>query len=160
MDSHEVGDDLRADRPSDFSRIVKTQRESLKMTQGELASRAGVTRQLIARIENGTGDPALSNVLRVLAALDLRLSANSSVTHGKDAAGTSAPRIELPRSVYDAVVLPKIDLSQYLSTTTQAAIKRITDTATSAALKSAQERPQFTRQGSDAVTDETGPAHD
>lgn len=158
MDSHEVGDHLRADRPSDFSRIVRTQREALKITQGELASRAGVTRQLVARIENGTGDPALSNVLRVLAALELRLSADSLVTRGKDEASTAAPRIELPRSVYDAVVLPKIDFRQYLSANTQAAIQRITDTANSAALKPIQERPQAVPRGSDAG--ENGPAHD
>ncbi|PII87471.1 hypothetical protein BMH32_07725 [Leucobacter sp. OLJS4] len=72
---------MRADRPGDFSRIVKTKRHELHLTQQNLADRAGVTRQLVARLENGTGDPSLSNTLKVLAALGVSLTTAPASEH-------------------------------------------------------------------------------
>jgi predicted transcriptional regulator len=45
---------------------LKEKRESLGMTQSELADRAGVSQPLIARIENGDVDPRLSTVSRIV----------------------------------------------------------------------------------------------
>lgn len=67
---------MRITRPADLSRTIKTRRHELDLTQQQIAERAGVTRQLIARIENGTGDPSVLNVLRVLHALGVTLEAS------------------------------------------------------------------------------------
>jgi len=45
---------------------LREKRESLGMTQSELADRAGVSQPLIARIENGDVDPRLSTVGRIV----------------------------------------------------------------------------------------------
>lgn len=45
---------------------LREKRQSLGMTQSEIADRAGVSQPLIARIENGDVDPRLSTVSRIV----------------------------------------------------------------------------------------------
>lgn len=48
-------------------------RKAKKMTQEELARRSGVSRPNIARFESGKYNPSLEMMVRVAAALDMRL---------------------------------------------------------------------------------------
>jgi len=49
---------------------IGKQREKLKLTQTQLAEKAGVSQSLIARLEAGTVDPRYSKVAKVFRALD------------------------------------------------------------------------------------------
>jgi predicted transcriptional regulator len=49
---------------------IEKQRKSLSLTQTELASKAGVSQSLIARLEAGTVDPRYSKVAQIFLALD------------------------------------------------------------------------------------------
>lgn len=51
--------------------ILRDRRKELKMTQGELAEKAGTARSYIARIERGETDMQLSSFLRIAHALDM-----------------------------------------------------------------------------------------
>lgn len=53
----------------EIERIGKT-RKQLGLTQKQLASMAGVSQSLIAKIESGRIDPAYSKVMQILSALD------------------------------------------------------------------------------------------
>lgn len=48
-------------------------RKSKKMTQADLARRAGIPRPNITRFESGTYNPSLEMMVRIAAALDMRL---------------------------------------------------------------------------------------
>lgn len=48
---------------------VRLRREALGLTQGEVAERAGVTRQLVSRIEHGHPRAELAGVVAVIRAL-------------------------------------------------------------------------------------------
>ena len=49
---------------------IKRIRRTLGMTQGELASRAGVSQSLVAKVESGLLDPAYSKAQKILNTLD------------------------------------------------------------------------------------------
>jgi predicted transcriptional regulator len=49
---------------------IEKQREKLKLTQTQLAEKAGVSQSLIARLEAGTVDPRYSKVAKVFTALE------------------------------------------------------------------------------------------
>ncbi|MDI6860132.1 MAG: CBS domain-containing protein [Methanocellales archaeon] len=49
---------------------LKRRRESLRLTQSELAMHAGVSQALIARIESGDVDPRLSTLRKIVKVLD------------------------------------------------------------------------------------------
>lgn len=74
---------MRVGKPADVSRLVKNRRLDLGLTQQQVADEAGVTRQLVARLENGSGDPSLSSTLRVLFALRIWLEAEPRSERGE-----------------------------------------------------------------------------
>jgi HTH-type transcriptional regulator/antitoxin HipB len=54
--------------------VIRQQRRHLGLSQGDLASRVGISRQWIVAIEQGKARSELGLVLRTLAALDLTLA--------------------------------------------------------------------------------------
>ena len=53
---------------------LKKIRQQRKLTQGELAERAGVTREYVARLEAGRYDPSLSTIERLAKALRVKVN--------------------------------------------------------------------------------------
>jgi predicted transcriptional regulator len=51
---------------------IRKRRTFLKMTQAQLADKAGVTREYIARLEAGRYDPSLSVIERLAKALKVK----------------------------------------------------------------------------------------
>lgn len=74
------GDDLRVD--------VRAAREARGWTQGELASRAGVSRQTINYLEQGRYAPSVVLALRIAALLRCRVEDLFQLREGDDADGT------------------------------------------------------------------------
>lgn len=84
---------MPAQLPSDYAVAVRDERARRGWTQTHVAERAGITRQLVARIESSPGGVSFERVLRVLAVLDivpvLGTPADSAETEGgRDLAAT------------------------------------------------------------------------
>ena len=60
--------------PLDFGLIIRDRRRELKLSQTELARKAGVGRQWVVAIERGKPRAELGLVLRTSSALGLRLT--------------------------------------------------------------------------------------
>jgi HTH-type transcriptional regulator / antitoxin HipB len=58
----------------DFSSLVRGRRQALGLSQAELATRANVSRQWVSAFESGRPGSELRLILRLLEALELRLS--------------------------------------------------------------------------------------
>lgn len=56
--------------------ILRDRRKELKMTQQELAKRAGTVRTYISRVEKGETDIQLSSLSRIASAMGLRVELN------------------------------------------------------------------------------------
>lgn len=65
---------MRIRAASDFGALVAERRESLALTQSELAKRADVTREWVVRLENGASAVTTHRLLRVLRELDLEVT--------------------------------------------------------------------------------------
>jgi antitoxin HicB len=52
---------------------IRWRREELELTQGELAKRAGVSQQQIAKLEDPDGNPTVATLEKIATALGLRL---------------------------------------------------------------------------------------
>ncbi len=52
-----------------IGRSLRARREKAKLTQGEVATRAGIRIETLSRIENGRGNPTVATVRRILVAL-------------------------------------------------------------------------------------------
>jgi predicted RNase H-like HicB family nuclease/DNA-binding XRE family transcriptional regulator len=52
---------------------IRWRREELELTQGQLAKRAGVSQQQIAKLEDPDGNPTVATLQKIAAALGLRL---------------------------------------------------------------------------------------
>lgn len=65
----------RQDRMS-YAGQVRGARKALGLTQQELSTRAGISRNTVANIEDGTVVPQVNILWRVMGALDLRPQAN------------------------------------------------------------------------------------
>ena len=63
--------------PLDLGLAIRDRRRKLKLSQTELARKAGVGRQWIVAIEHGKSRAELGLVLRTLSALDLPLTIDS-----------------------------------------------------------------------------------
>ena len=57
-----------------FSYQLQHIRTSLKVSQSELADRAGITQTVISKIEAGSANPTLATIERIAAALNMELS--------------------------------------------------------------------------------------
>lgn len=91
---------MRLRKPSDLARIVKTQRQAQNLTQQQIADAVGVTRQSVARIEQGHGGVSFETVLRIFDALDIELDAPLSSARSHP---TSATKNETsPRATHSA----------------------------------------------------------
>lgn len=91
---------MRLRKPSDLARIVKTQRQAQNLTQQQIADAVGVTRQSVARIEQGHGGVSFETVLRIFDALDIELDAPLSSARSHP---TSATKKETsPRATHSA----------------------------------------------------------
>lgn len=66
---------MQIQKPADLARIVKTQRQSQGLTQQDVADAVGITRQSLARIEQGRGGASFDTVVRVFEKLGVRLDA-------------------------------------------------------------------------------------
>jgi transcriptional regulator with XRE-family HTH domain len=64
----------RADIRERFGFAVKARREELRLTQEDLADRAGIHRTYLSDIERGSRNVSLINIERVAAALSLPLA--------------------------------------------------------------------------------------
>ena len=69
---------MRIRKPADLARLVKTRRQAQGLTQQDVADAAGITRQSLARIEQGHGGASFDTVLRILENLGVRLETASS----------------------------------------------------------------------------------
>jgi transcriptional regulator with XRE-family HTH domain len=56
-----------------FGYAVRSRRESLHLTQEDLAEKAGIHRTYLSDIERGTRNPSLVNIDRIATSLDLSL---------------------------------------------------------------------------------------
>ena len=56
-----------------FGFAVRTRREELKLTQEEVAERAGIHRTYLSDIERGSRNPSLINIDRIASSLALSL---------------------------------------------------------------------------------------
>ena len=56
-----------------FGYAVRSRRESLNLTQEDLAEKAGIHRTYLSDIERGTRNPSLVNIDRIATSLDLSL---------------------------------------------------------------------------------------
>ncbi|MCU1411580.1 MAG: helix-turn-helix protein [Rhodoglobus sp.] len=64
---------MRIRAASDFGALIAERRESLGLTQSELAKRAGVVREWLVRLENGAPTVTVHRLLRVLRELGLQV---------------------------------------------------------------------------------------
>ena len=78
----------------DLVAAVRGRRKSLGWTQSELANRAHVSRQWISEFEAGKPTAELGLVIRLLDALELRLTVDSG-EQGQPARGESATTVDL-----------------------------------------------------------------
>lgn len=62
-------------KPESVGQWVRTQRQRMKMTQVDLASKAGVTQRLISQFETGKVGIQLDTLWRIFNALQLRFAA-------------------------------------------------------------------------------------
>lgn len=60
----------------ELASIIEQHRRELGMSQAELASRVGVSRQWVISMEAAEGNPSLTNLIAVLDALDLEIEVN------------------------------------------------------------------------------------
>jgi predicted transcriptional regulator len=81
---------------------VRAMREKLSMTQAELASRAGVSQSMIARIEAGSVDPRVSTLHKIVSVLNI---AERSVITAAQVMHTPVLAVEPDHQITNAVDL-------------------------------------------------------
>jgi HTH-type transcriptional regulator/antitoxin HipB len=81
---------------ADVAAVIRARRRKLRLDQGALAKRVGVSRQWIVDIEKGKPRAGIELVLRTLAALGLSLTVSEK---GPARAGAAAPAIDLDRII-------------------------------------------------------------
>lgn len=69
--------------PRDLGLVIRETRRSQKLTQAQLAARAGVTREWVVALERGNPGAEVGRVFKVLSALRLEMEVptGSAVTH-------------------------------------------------------------------------------
>lgn len=65
------------DRPEDIGPMVRARRRELRLTQTEVAEVAGTTLRFVSELERGKRTARLATVLRVFAALGIRIEASA-----------------------------------------------------------------------------------
>ncbi|MGP9819752.1 helix-turn-helix domain-containing protein [Salinarimonas sp. NSM] len=82
--------------PADVGALIRARRRAAGLDQATLAARVGVSRLWLGEVERGKPGASLGLVLRVLAALDVALTAPDARGGGTDAARepVTAPDID------------------------------------------------------------------
>lgn len=66
---------------ADLGNLIRDERKKKKLSQAELAARAGVSRRLVYQLENGTRESfPLGKVLQIIRRLNLELKASKKRT--------------------------------------------------------------------------------
>lgn len=69
----------------EYGSLIKEEREKQKMSQKELAERAGVTRRAVIYWENGQMKPSLENADKIFRALGISVTIGLQPAAGKEA---------------------------------------------------------------------------
>ena len=80
--------------PLDLGLVIRDRRRKLKLSQTELARKAGVGRQWVVAIEQGKSRAELGLVLRTLSTLDLPLTIDPSERPLPSSGGTTPADID------------------------------------------------------------------
>lgn len=107
---------MRIQKPADLARAVKTQRQALGYTQQQVADASGITRQSLARIEQGNGGVAVNTLLRIFARLEIefeaiRVDRNSGLESSRDVGGREAGNHSEDESREKQNAAPEIEAS-------------------------------------------------
>jgi len=88
--------DIRWQNPEQLGRAVRLKRQEKGLSQSALAAEIGVERKWVIRLESGNPKAELGLVLRVLGALDLRVSLGDEKppSAGKDSRVSEPSRLE------------------------------------------------------------------
>ena len=70
-----------------FAEVVRTQRQTKKLSQEEFAERSGLHRTYVSDIERGVRNIAFSNIIRICEALDISVSKLMQLVERTAAAG-------------------------------------------------------------------------
>jgi HTH-type transcriptional regulator/antitoxin HipB len=95
---------IRLRTPKDIGAIIKENRASLGLDQGELAKKAGVSRLWINQVERGKPGASLGLILRTLAAARIELTAEAAGPKAVSAKSVTTPDIT---AVVQAARAPK-----------------------------------------------------
>jgi len=97
-----------AEAKAEFAVTLATLRQSLKMTQKELAGRSGVTQPYIAKLEGGEANPTLGTVGSMLAVVGYRLAMDTKPLLYYSLESTSVP-VARQRNFADDTGKPAVD---------------------------------------------------
>ncbi len=90
----DIGANMRIRTPLELGLVIRDKRRKLKLSQNELARKAGVGRQWVIAIEYGKSRAELGLVLRTLNALDLPLTIDPDARRLPSDDGTGAVDID------------------------------------------------------------------
>ena len=79
---------MRISSPADLGALVRQARHDQDLTQTDLATRIGTSRQWVAQLESGAPNTRLELVLAALRALDLRIDVRPESAPAQAAAGS------------------------------------------------------------------------
>jgi HTH-type transcriptional regulator/antitoxin HipB len=86
---------MRVSTPQELGLLVRERRHELRLSQAELARRAGVGRPWLVAVERGHVRAELGKLLSLLAELGLSLDATALDTPAPDAAAGVEPGVDL-----------------------------------------------------------------
>jgi transcriptional regulator with XRE-family HTH domain len=95
--------------PDDIGRLARQRRIDLDMSQGDLAERAGVTRQWLSRFEQAKADVSLAKALRVLRELGLVVDVTPRSDKKTSAGPARVPHISFGASLPTSDAIAKVN---------------------------------------------------
>lgn len=99
---------MRVSNIEDIGVIARQRRQELHISQVDLASRAGVTRQWLTRFERGNPEVSLSKVFAVLRELDLKVRVDA--VNDPETRRTSAV-FQIPRIATPEIKIPSLNFN-------------------------------------------------
>ncbi|HIH36539.1 MAG TPA: CBS domain-containing protein [Methanocellales archaeon] len=92
---------------------IQKRRRGLSLSQKQLASYAGVSQSLIAKIEGGKIDPSYGNVKRILKALEKEMGKQKKKILAKEISNKEVICVDKKDSIHRAIeLMQKYDISQ------------------------------------------------
>ena len=91
---------MRVRRTTELGVALRDARARQRLSQQEVAERAGIQRYQVANLELGKGNPSLKTLLAVLSAVGLELQVNA---HGRDNLAEPARNLAKPVSLNDVL---------------------------------------------------------